>query len=126
MTAAALSPRRQFTLRRLLGLAMALLLSQAALCQQQHSEALLLQAIRTGHWLQAAGEAPSPSLLERYQQLESGGKALSLKLGKQLKNSMLDVLRGQYQGGSAPLSPGLSYQAVWSTEYWLMEMKYSF
>lgn len=125
MPSATCQYRQRPRLGRLCCFCLALCTSASAFCQgHQQGEALLQQAIRTSQWLEASGD--NSSLLERYRNLEFTSKELSLKLGQQLKNSMLDVLRGQYQGGSAPLSPGLSYQAVWSTEYWLMEMKYSF
>jgi hypothetical protein len=91
--------------------------------------ATLEQAIThpPGRWnlstlLQQEKEALSAS----YSFIESTGKEITLKLKEQLGTSMTGLLRGQHQGGVDQYSEGMRYQAIWSSNYLLMEVKYQF
>lgn len=66
------------------------------------------------------------ALVNQYRALENTSKKITVKLKEQFNSSMMILLKGEGHTGVDAYSEGMSYQAVWSSKYFLVEAKYKF
>jgi len=108
------------------------LIHQIGLCDSEKSLPLVTNAqeiisqARSLWNLSTVIDADTNLLANQYRALETTGKKVSLVVKDQLSNGMMSLLRGEGHSGADRFSPGMSYQAIWSSKYILVEAKYQF
>jgi hypothetical protein len=77
-------------------------------------------------WGAPAVAAASNALTYSVKTVEATSKKIYGVAREQLKNSFKNVCMGEFEAGVGRHDYGKRFQAVWSTKYVLMEMKYQF
>ncbi len=122
---------------RLLTLACGLglgILHQVGLCDDSKaSKPLLSQTAkdiisktRSYFDLPAANGSDQSLISNQFRALEKTGKKLSVVVKDQLSSGMMTLLKGEGHAGVDRFSEGMSYQAIWSSKYILVEARYQF
>lgn len=76
--------------------------------------------------LPAANSGDQGLLASQFRALETTSKKLSVVVKDQLSSGMVNLLKGEGHSGVDRYSEGMSYQAIWSSQYILVEARYQF
>ncbi len=108
-------------------------LHQIGLCEDSKAaKPLLSQAAKDiinktrGYFELPASSSDESLITTQFRALESTSKKLSVVVKDQLSNGFMTLIKGEGHSGVDKFTPGMSYQAIWSSQYILVEAKYQF